>query len=184
LSVVVKYDIIILEKTIIKIKMENSNEKPEIGPFTNEFLDNPKKVVEEINQALQSGSLAPEFVEERLAAVLDEARHVNKIHRSQDLQERVQTREQFKNALLARLATFDEVTARNLADILRKFCAENNLELMPEKGIAVRGIKDSEFKPDWISKKGKLAIIVKSDSVWVYTQVGNNWIATNLDNII
>lgn len=153
--------------------MDNSESKKET-PAVNEFMADPIKVSSEIVNAIRSGNLSPEFVEEHLGTLLKEARNVNETNSQAFQNERSIQKETIKGNLLTKLATLEEGKVA-LFKTLRTFCEENDLELHPEQGWAVRGVKEDEFSADWTSNDGEFAIKINLDNIFVYQKIGKNW---------
>jgi hypothetical protein len=156
---------------------KNKMNNPDVNqktPAVNEFMANPTNVSSEIANAIKSGNLSPEFVEDHLGVLLKEARQVNAVNLKTVQEETSVQKEAIKSNLLVKLATFEGGEAA-LSNILRPFCEDNNLELYPERGWAVEARAEDKLSADWISNNGKFAIKVNSHNIFVYQKMGTNW---------
>jgi len=151
---------------------------PELRPQTptlDELAQNPNKITNEILRAIGSGNLNPEFVEQHLALVVQEARNVNATNLEIGKREQAKAIDTVKQALLVKLAMFSG-NRESLFATLKKFCKNNNLDLYPKPDWAVRAYEDSKFKADWYSHDNKFALKISDDMIFVFKKFGNQWI--------
>lgn len=146
--------------------------------YIESFFNNPQEAAKQIDEALKSGSLAPDFVEKHLVPLMREAENVNKTNRELKLQEQGTKIEQLKSALLSQLNLIDPSNHDAIKEALKNFCEERDLDILPKHGDTIYVKPD--LKPDWISADEEIAVIVRPTSVWVYTKLNNNWYPTSL----
>lgn len=144
-------------------------------PYTETFINNPDQISQELLKALKSG-LAPEFAEQHLKPLLEEARNVNTVNQEMEQSKVTMKIDLLRGPLKLKLSGFSG-ELNELFPLLKDFCAEKELSIEPQRGNAIQIKAANALTPDWVSDDGQFAVKLTSTAVWLYIKFRDKWMA-------